>query len=1121
MNKLLIANRGEVSIRIASAAVELGIETVSIYTEEDAKSLHRYRSNASVLLKGNGIQPYLDIQQIVDIATTHGCDAVHPGYGFLSENPSFAEAITNAGLVFVGPPAKALQLLGDKIRARALALDCGIDTLRGTDSSIGSVEALEFFESLPSGSRMILKAVAGGGGRGMKVISSLDDVIESFDRCTSEAELAFGDGRIYAEEFLPSSRHIEVQVLGDGTGAVSHFWDRDCSIQHRHQKIIEVAPVPNIDESLERRLLSDAVSLMESVAYESLGTIEFLLDSTGQRYTFIEVNPRLQVEHTITEMITGTDLVGAQLKIASGATLESLNLVQSKISNPKGYAIQSRINMESIKTGGKSRPTGGIIDKFSLPSGQGIRCDTYGYAGYETSPVFDSLLAKIIVHSVSGDYSDAVRKAYRSSCEAEIGGFTTTLPLVRNLLASDEFLGYEIHTQFLDQNLDSLLAELDHPSYSVISLSNRDGRKIGTDISSDDPLAILSIGTPRTKSNMEDSVQAYSMSEGSEVITAPMQGTVVSVDVEVGGEAYTGMQVLVIEAMKMEHVITAPIDGLVRELLVSSGDTIFEGEALIALEGTEVTLKGEQLDDQVDLEFIRPDLEEVYKRISAGLDENRPEAVAKRRRTGHRTARENIAHLCDEGTFIEYGSMVVAGQRRRRTMDDLIKNTSGDGMVSGLGLVNGSLFAENIAKTLVVSYDYMVLAGTQGIKNHEKKDRLFELAEKHRLPTVLFAEGGGGRPGDTDSSGVAGLDCWAFNYFARLSALVPMVGITTGRCFAGNAVLLACCDVIIATADANIGVGGPAMIEGGGLGIYAPEEVGPMDVQAYNGVVDILVSDEAEAVDVAKKYLAYFQGSLSEWEAPDQRRLRHVVPENRLRYYEMRDVINGIADIGSVLEIRAAWGPGIITSLIRVEGRAVGVIANNPGHLSGAIDAEGADKAARFMQLCDAFDIPMLSLCDCPGIMVGPESEKTAVVRHAARLFVTGANIKVPLMTIVIRKGYGLGAQAMAGGSFHAPIFTVSWPTGEFGGMGLEGAVKLGYKKELEKIEDLRQRQEAYEEMVEEMYQRGKAINMASYFEIDQVIDPEQSRRWIMSALRSLPEKSDRVGKKRPNIDTW
>jgi acetyl-CoA carboxylase carboxyltransferase component len=600
-----------------------------------------------------------------------------------------------------------------------------------------------------------------------------------------------------------------------------------------------------------------------------------------------------------------------------------------------------------------------------------------------------------------------------------------------------------------------------------------------------------------------------------------MQGTVVAFEVQPGDEVYAGKLVLVMEAMKMEHEVRAEISGVVERLGVGAGDTVFEGHPLIVLREQDVAAADEDELEELDLDYIRPDLQEVFDRKGAGLDENRPEAVAKRYKTGRRTARENVADLCDEGTFVEYGSVVVAGQRRRRSMEDLIKNTTGDGMVAGLGQINGDLFAEDQSRAMIMSYDYMVLAGTQGMKNHDKKDRLFEVAEQFKLPVVLFAEGGGGRPGDTDGSGVAGLDCLAFTYFAKLSGLVPTVGITTGRCFAGNAVLLGCCDVIIATEGSNIGIGGPAMIEGGGLGVFTPDEVGPMDVQVPNGVVDIEVADEAEAVVRAKQYLSYFQGPVDTWEAPDPRELRFMVPENRLRYYDMRKVIEGIADVGSVLELRPQWGIGIITAFIRVEGRPMGLIANNPAHLSGAIDAPGADKGTRFMQLCDAFDIPIVSLCDCPGIMVGPEIEKTAVVRHAARMFVTSANIDVPLMTIVTRKGYGLGAQAMAGGGFKSTLFTVTWPTGEFGGMGLEGAVKLGYRKELQAIEDPAERAAAYEKMVADMYKRGKAVNMASHFELDDVIDPAETRHWIVRGLKSVPPKPQREGKKRPNVDTW
>ena len=529
-----------------------------------------------------------------------------------------------------------------------------------------------------------------------------------------------------------------------------------------------------------------------------------------------------------------------------------------------------------------------------------------------------------------------------------------------------------------------------------------------------------------------------------------MPARLVQLSVAEGDEVPAGAELAVLEAMKMEHVLAAPHAGRVTRLLAVPGGYLGQGQPLLVLEpiAGEAHVRADAAAAH-DPGRIRADLQRVLDRHARTLDAARPEAMARRHAQGSRSARENVADLCDEGSFIEYGALAIAAQTRRRGMDDLIANTPADGMVTGIGGVNGAIFGPEAARTVVMAYDATVLAGTQGMRNHAKTDRMLGLALEQQLPLVLFAEGGGGRPGDTDAAVVAGLHVPTFAAYARLSGQVPVVGIVHGRCFAGNAALVGCSDVIIATRASNLGMGGPAMIEGGGLGVFAPEDIGPSEVQHGNGVIDVLVDDEAQAVAAARLYLSFFQGRLKDWIAPDPRALRQVVPENRLRVYDTRKAMEGLADQGSLLPLRTGFGIGIHTALARIEGRPVGLLANNPLHLGGAIDAPAADKAARFMQLCNAHGLPIVSLVDTPGFMVGPEVEKTAQVRHVSRMFVTAAALRVPCFSVVLRKGYGLGAMGMTAGSFHAPLFTVAWPTGEFGGMGLEGYVRLGFRKEL------------------------------------------------------------------------
>ena len=1106
--KILVANRGEIAVRILRAAAELNIPTVAVYSENDAASLHCRLADESVSLPQKGVQAYLDIKSLIAAAIEFGCTAIHPGYGFLSENAEFARRCETEGIIFIGPTADILALFGDKTRARDLAQNCSIPLLPGTIGPTSLDQAKEFFTSLGNDAAIMIKAIAGGGGRGLRPVYRTEDIDEAYHLCQSESLASFDNDEVYVEKLILQARHIEVQIIGDGFGGISHLWERECSLQRRNQKIMEIAPSPSIDTKLRDQLTNAAVHLAKEVKYKGLATVEFLVDADTKIETrafyFLEVNPRLQVEHTVTEEVTGIDLVKTQIQIAFGQALADLGLQQNNIAPPSGYALQLRVNMEEIDKNGKIHPSGGTLAVFNPPLGPGIRVDTFGYPGYATTPAFDSLLAKLICWSRSSNFADVLTKAYRALCEFQIEGVKTNIPMLQNLLNHPDLHENNVTTRFMEDHIQ----DLTNPENTCHT-----------------PLYFDSQNSSDTETNSPSEAPGNDIQgpENTQVVHAPMLGTVVSLSLTEGDLVHQGQSIAVMEAMKMHHIVEAHISGIVRMICADEGDTLVKGQAILFIEPMEVENSGTDTEKTVAPDQIRPDLEDVMARHRIGQDEARPEAVKKRRKTGQRTARENIADLVDPDSFIEYGALAVAAQRRRKSLDELIKKSPADGLITGIGSVNGKLFAAEQSRCMVMSYDYTVMAGTQGAFNHMKTDRMLGLAEEWRLPLVLFAEGGGGRPGDVDimELKVAGLDLDTFTRYARLSGLVPVIGIVSGRCFAGNATLLGCSDVIIATKNANIGMGGPAMIEGGGLGTCRPEDIGPIDIQAPNGVVDIVVADETEAVKTAKKYLSYFQGPLSKWECADQRLLRSCIPENRLMAYDIRKVITLLADTDSVLELRKDFGTGIITAFIRMEGTPFGMMANNTLHLGGAIDADAADKASRFIQLCDAFDIPLITLSDTPGFMVGPAAEKSAQVRHFARMFVTAAGATIPMFSIILRKGYGLGAMAMVGGGFHRPVFNVSWPTGEFGGMGLEGAVRLGFKKELDAAKNSKEKKALFDSLVTMAYNHGKAINMASFLEIDDVIDPKDTRRWIMRGVRSLPPVAPRTGKKRPNIDTW
>ncbi len=712
---LLIANRGEIAIRIARAASELGIRSVAVYAEDDAASLHVRQADSAVALNGSGVAAYLDMDQLIAIAQAKGCDAVHPGYGFLAENAEFARRCQAAGLCFVGPSSEVLQLFGDKAAARELAERCAVPLVAGINRPISLAEAHGFFAEHGA---VMLKALAGGGGRGMRPVFASSELDEAFARCQSEARAAFGNDALYIEQLINQARHIEIQVLGDATGAVSHVWERDCSLQRRQQKLVEIAPSPDLPAATLDRMIACALKLAGAAKYQGLGTFEFLLDAEQpERFYFMEANPRIQVEHTVTEQVTGVDLLHTQLRLAAGQSLADLGLLQPPPVN--GCAVQLRINLESMSADGSTRPAAGTLSAYQPPSGPGLRVDGYGYAGYPVSPSYDSLLAKLITHAA--DYPSALRRAYRALCEFRLEGVASNLHLLQNLLRLPHVANYQLTTRFVENHLGELLAAQPqaHPHHFFVD----------------------------AQATSQNTNQAHNAPPGCLPLQTHSTGVVASLEVTEGDAVAVGQSIAVLEAMKMEFVVSASHSGIVRQLAVQVGNPLNEGQALLFIEPAEVDAATHQNEQSLDLEHIRADLAEVLERHAVTGDERRPLAVAKRRKTGQRTVRENLAELLDDGSFSEYGALAIAAQRRRRSLEELIEQSPANGLVAGIGTVNAATFGSEAARCMAIAYDYTVFAGTQGVMNHKKTDRMLGLAAQWRLPLVLFAEGGGGRPG--------------------------------------------------------------------------------------------------------------------------------------------------------------------------------------------------------------------------------------------------------------------------------------------------------------------------------------------------------------------------------------
>ena len=1106
---LLIANRGEIAVRIIRTAQARGLTAVAVRSTDEealgaAAGLHVQLADRVVTLPGRGAAAYLDAEAVVAAAREAGAQLVHPGYGFLAESARLAQLTAEAGLTWVGPSPAALELFGDKRATRQRAVELGIPVPAATgllegDGGNALAAVRQLLSEHPAG--IAIKAVAGGGGRGIRLVTDASELERALTACAAEARAGFGDDRVFAEALVTDARHIEVQVLGTRGGAGGHgagegagdgsdehvvvLGDRDCSIQRRRQKLVEVAPAPHLSDDLRARLHADAQRLCASAGYTSLATVEFLV--TGEDHVLLEVNPRIQVEHTVTEQVTGLDLVALQLAVASGvdgAVANGLGAAQSEAAlgghggtdgghspaapQPRGYAVQLRVSAETLGDTGDPAPSVGEATAVRWPTGPGVRVDTWVEAGSRVTGSFDSLLGKIIVQGPT--LAAALRAGERTLCETSINGLDTTVGLLRAIV---EVLspGEETTTSF-DERVQEIVQR---------------AREIDTADRAEREACAAAGGST---AGLGAASAEPDLAPGEELLRAPLTGTVI-------GLGEDPREYVLLEAMKMHHPVPGPAAGRVRHL-VAVGDSVPAGTPLAVLS----SVTGEA-GAETDAHEPHPGVAEVQERHAAVLDDAREDQLESIRARGRRTARENIADLVDPGSFVEYGPLIIAAQTQRRSVEELIRRTSGDGLLGGTATVEGR-------EVVVMSYDYSVLAGTQGSRNHKKTDRLIQLAERRGVPLVLFAEGGGGRPGDTDRAPSIGLGVETFASLARLRGRVPLISVVSGRTFAGNAALAGVCDLIIATPEVNLGMGGPAMIEGGGLGRHRPEDIGPAPVHLANGNIDILADDEADAVAHVKEALSALVGtvrgevgaaSVGDVDASLAEAARTAVPADRLRAFSMRTAIEAVVDPGTFTEVRAGFGAGAITGFGRLDGRPFALIANDNHHLGGAIDVDAARTMTQHLRLAQDHGVPVVSFVDTPGFIVGPEAELEPGVRAFGDLFVAGAALTVPFGAVVIRKGYGLGAMAMMAGSAEAPQFTVAWPSGELGPMGLEGAVRLGYAKELAAIEDEAERTAEEARLVDALYAQGRAMNAAMLFEIDDVIDPALTREWIRTLL--------------------
>ena len=1132
--RVLIANRGEIAIRIAKAADALGIETVAVHAPVDERSLHLVAADqVAPLPGGDPLAAYLDIDALLRIATEHGCDCVHPGYGFLAENASFAAGCAEAGLTFVGPAADTLELFGDKVRARALAASIDVPVAGGSPEAVADAAAAAD-AAAQVGLPVMLKAAAGGGGRGMRAVERIEDIAEAFERCSSEAAAAFGDGAVFVERLVDRPRHIEVQVLADLHGDVAHLWERDCSVQQRNQKVIEIAPAPGLDASLRDRLHADAVRLAAQAGLANAATVEFLVSPETGDHFFIECNPRIQVEHTVTEQVTGVDLVEAQFRIAAGVHLEEIGVVAdnadrgraaaASVAAPRGYAVQARV----VATGS------GAISAYHEPSGAGVRVDAAGYAGYTPPPHYDPLLAKVI--GTGSTLEAAVARTSAALADFHIGQLPTNIDMLRQILSHPAVRSGDARTTLLTE-----MVPLPGDGTAVATSTNgvsddaRGSASRRAAMLESTPAVMPATPSPATApaSTWPD----REFADGEVAIRSPLPASVVEVRVSAGDTVTAGQALAVLSAMKMETEVTAPCEGTVSALRdLQPGDQLAAGDVLaVVLSGADAGGTPSAGTAPSGWEPLLDDVQTLQRLAEErlGPDSDEPGVVRQRNR-GKLHCRDRIRLLLDDGSFREVGSLAgfasyddegeiaaftpanhVGGTGKIHSRDVVV---CADDFTSRGGHADGAIGAKSFYLDLLSTElgvpSIRLLDGSSGggsvasMVPEQRKEG--ESTAKESTGAIKA-----GRPRVTGGGGSFLPSHLGSTEYAEQLATVPVINMLLGSVVGIGAAKAVLGHFAVMVRDiSQLFVAGPPVVSHAMGYDISKEDLGDWRIHCTNGSVDNLAETEEEAAELVRRFLSYLPSSVYETppvlppdpdDPPDRRdeELLTLIPRKRTTTFDIRRGIELICDRGSFFEIGPLWGTDQVVGFARMNGHPVGVLASDSRHPNGgALTADGCDKLTRHIDLCDLFHMPILNLCDNPGFAVGVEHEITGTIRKGATWMTAFAQAAVPIFTVLMRRSFGV-----AGNNYATPrrqhSARVVWPAADVGGIPPEGGIEAAYKRQLAEAEDpvaLRAELEARIEAA-----RGP-IGPLNRFQIEEMIDPRDTRRliceWIEGAYR-------------------